>query len=119
MTALQAAVYKQNAVLVRTLLMAGADIDAQGCPDTPLQIAVDTNNAQIVRILLESGADIGDVREYRVAPLQMASAINNAEIVGYLSEYDADVDHPPIITTRKQLYKQPRELAITHQCNRS
>jgi ankyrin repeat domain-containing protein 50 len=80
-TALQAAVTNENAVLVRILLGAGADVDAQGGRDTPLQMAAAKNDAKIVQILLRHGADVNapaHARHGRTA-LQAAASTGNCD----------------------------------------
>jgi ankyrin repeat protein len=58
LTALQAAVCSQSDMLLRTLLMAGAVVDARGCGGTPLQMAAEEVDALQVQILLTHGAEV-------------------------------------------------------------
>jgi ankyrin repeat protein len=57
-TALQAAANNKNAVLVRILSTADANIDARGGGDTMLQIAAARDDAKTVQVLLRHDADI-------------------------------------------------------------
>jgi len=94
LTALQAAVANKNAVLVRNLLGADADVDARGCGTTPLQIAAAKGDTQIVRILLKRGAHINasPKSRYGRTALQAAASTGDCELVQQLLDADADIN---------------------------
>ena len=94
MTALQAAVFSQNATLVRVILGADADINARGFGDTALQIAATGGDAKICQILLRHGADVNapaDDYHGRTA-LQAAASTGDCELVQQLLDAGADVN---------------------------
>ena len=57
-TPLQSAVELEDEVLVRLLLLAGADIEGQGRGLTPLQLAASRNNVKLVKLMLKRRADV-------------------------------------------------------------
>lgn len=62
---------------VKTLLEAGANVNARGDMDGgPLFNAVISGNADVIRILLENGADRTMVNNWGITPLQYAQNIN-------------------------------------------
>jgi ankyrin repeat protein len=94
MTALQAAVYNHDAVLVRILLMADAVVDARGCGNTPLQIAAIQDDAKIVQILLKHGANFNAPASavYGRTALQAAAESGRWGLVQQLLDAGADVN---------------------------
>lgn len=57
-TPLQSAVGLEDEVLVRLLLLAGADIEGQGRGLTPLQLAASRNNVKLVKLMLKRRAAV-------------------------------------------------------------
>jgi ankyrin repeat protein len=94
MTALQAAVFNQNATLVRVVLGADADVNARGCGDTPLQLAAAKGDAKICNILLRYGADVNAPADahYGRTALQAAARTGDCELVQQLLHAGADVN---------------------------
>jgi ankyrin repeat protein len=95
LTALQAAVYSQSAVLVQILLMAHVVVDARGCGNTPLQIAAIQDDAKIVQILLKHGADVNALASTvcgRTALQAVAESGNRWGLVQKLLDAGADVN---------------------------
>lgn len=95
LTALQAAVYSQSAVLVRILLIAHAVVDARGCGNTPLQIAAIQDDAKIAQILLKHGADVNAPASAvcgRTALQAAAESGNSWGLVQQLLDAGADVN---------------------------
>lgn len=93
-TPLQLAVSNNNSILVRLLLLAGADVDARQYGDTPLQIAAWNDNVALVRLLLRNGAHVNTAaRENggRTA-LQSAAYTGNSDLVHILLDEGADVN---------------------------
>ena len=102
-TALQSAVHHRNAVTVRMLLKAHADVnDRTGHLGSPLAIAAANADLKIVRILLRHGSHVnasaGEFRESATA-LQAAAETGDIEVVKELLAHGADVnvDASPII----------------------
>ena len=96
-TPLQIAVTKSNIILVRLLLLSGADANAQQYGDAPLQIAAGKDNIALVRLLLWNGAHVNAAagKDRGRTALQAAAYIGNSELVGILLHGGADVNAPP------------------------
>ncbi|KAF4628877.1 hypothetical protein G7Y89_g9276 [Cudoniella acicularis] len=96
-TPLQLAVSNKNSILVRLLLLSGADANAQQYGDTPLQIAARNDDVALVRLLLRNGAHVNTAaRKHggRTA-LQSAAYIGNSDLVQILLDEGADVNALP------------------------
>ena len=102
-TALQSAVHHGNAVTVRMLLKAHADVnDRTGYLGPPLAIAAANADLNIVRILLRHGSHINAPAKYfraSATALQAAAKTGHLEVVKELLDNGADVnaDAGPII----------------------
>jgi ankyrin repeat protein len=96
-TALQAAVFHSNHVLVRVLLGANAIVDARGCGSTPLQMAAAIADSAIVKILQKHGADINAPArdEYGRTALQAAASTGDRELVQQLLGAGAEINAVP------------------------
>ena len=93
--ALQLASFQCNRPLVRILLRAGANVNAQGGGGSyhnALQAAVFRENLDIARLLLESGADVNTQCGQYGTALQIACYRGSAEIVQMLLDFNADVN---------------------------
>jgi ankyrin repeat protein len=86
MTLLMLAAQQGNGRMVRTLLAAGAEVDARDASgNTALLQACASGSARTVRLLLERGADPDRAtRETNATPLGLAAAAGDAEIVATL-----------------------------------
>ena len=94
MTPLQAAILRENAVIVRMLLCAGAHIDTKGHGDTPFQMAAAMNQTKIMQILLRHGADVNAsaADERGMTALQVAAGAGNCELVQNLLDSGSKID---------------------------
>ena len=93
--ALQLASFQCSRPLVRILLRAGANVNAQGGGGSyhnALQAAVFRENLDIARLLLESGADVNTQCGQYGTALQIACYRGSAEMVQMLLDFDADVN---------------------------
>jgi uncharacterized protein len=88
---LHAAVQAGDAVQVRALLAAGANVNAAE-PDgtTPLHWAAHAENLEIADLLLKAGAKATVASRYRITPLALAAASGNGALVDRLLEAGAD-----------------------------
>lgn len=78
---------------VRTLLQAGADVNAaQVDGTTALHWAADHDDAETVAVLVRARANVNAVNRYGVPPLALASTNGNAAIVTLLLEAGADAN---------------------------
>jgi ankyrin repeat protein len=96
-TPLQLAVSNKNGILVRLLLLSGADANAQQYGDTPLQIAARKGDVGLVRLLLRKGAHVNAAARKnggRTA-LQSAAYTGNSDLVQILLDEGADVNALP------------------------
>ncbi|KAF4449296.1 ankyrin, partial [Fusarium albosuccineum] len=98
-TALALAVENENMVLIRLLLLLGADVNVAGCLGTPLQIASRSQGAlELVRLLLRKGADVNSPPPGftgGMTALQEAAAAGDKDIVECLLEAGANVNALP------------------------
>lgn len=88
---LLAAVRKSDLEKVRSLLAAGADVNAKSpYGATPLFFACDRGNVEIVRLLLDKGADV-NIRDtfYKATPTAWAMQKGNPEIIRLLLDKGA------------------------------
>ncbi|KAK1765276.1 ankyrin repeat-containing domain protein [Phialemonium atrogriseum] len=98
LTALQAAVANNNAVLVRLLLSLGADVNAIGGQGTALQIAsAKHSRRKFMELLLMKGADVNNPAQglCRMTALQEAAQSGNEDVVQLLLNEGAEINAPP------------------------
>ena len=89
-TALHAAAERSSASIVRGLIEAGADIEAQNSEkESPLYCAAAGNTAA-VKLLLQSGAKVNILNWLNCSPLRRAAERNNRENVISLCQAGAD-----------------------------
>ena len=90
-TALHAAMFQQNADIIRLLIEHGFDVNAQGRSNgyTPLHDAVWANNLEAVKILLQHGAKTDIQAQDGLTPYAKAKQEGKAEIASYLEAADA------------------------------
>jgi ankyrin repeat protein len=93
-TALTIAARHGNLGIVKTLLKAGADINARTkYGDTPLTAATCFCHANVAEYLIERGADVNVKNDgYGSTPLMLASECNDVEIVKALINKGANVN---------------------------
>ncbi|KFY43351.1 hypothetical protein V494_02026 [Pseudogymnoascus sp. VKM F-4513 (FW-928)] len=93
-TPFQWAVRYDNIVLVRLLLLAGANIDGLGYGPTPLQIAAKRGSIKLVNLLLKKHASINadPFGSYGRTALQAATEKGNYNLVKILIDAGADVN---------------------------
>ena len=85
------AVRSGDAATARTLLAAGADVDAPSADGgTALLWAVHLDQPDIVTLLLDAGAEVAATNRYGVGPASLAAENGRASILGAL--LDAGVD---------------------------
>ncbi|TVY25720.1 Ankyrin-1 [Lachnellula hyalina] len=96
-TPLQLAVSNENGILVRLLLLSGADANAQKFGDTPLQIAARNDDVALVRLLLRNGAYVNAAARKKGGrtALQSAASTGNNDLVQILLDEGADVNALP------------------------
>jgi ankyrin repeat protein len=96
--ALMSAVARENIVLVRMLLILGADVNARGCEGTALQLASAQGNLKLVQLLLKGGADVNSAvqnhKRGRTA-LQAAAGSGDEDLVECLLKAGAQVNALP------------------------
>ena len=99
-----AAFYNENPAVVKTLLEAGANLEAQtkigefvGGSLTPLHRAAENGNPAVVTALLEAGADIEARGEGGETPLHMAAQNENPAVVTVLLEAGADLEARTVV----------------------
>jgi ankyrin repeat protein len=82
-----------NADVVRRLLTAGADVEAQDADgQTALMIAARSSVIEVARLLLENGADANARERWREqTPLMWAAAQSRPAMVDLLLAHGADV----------------------------
>lgn len=98
LTALQAAVTNNNAVLVRLLLSLGADVNAIGGQGTALQIAsARLSGHKLIELLLRKGADVNSPAQglCRMTALQEAAQSGNEDVVQLLLNEGAEINALP------------------------
>jgi ankyrin repeat protein len=96
-TPLQWAVTLAETVLVRVLLLAGADIEGRGLGLTPLQLAASRNKITVVRLMLKRGATVNaPARGFKGrTALQAAVESGNTDLVGILMDAGSDLNAAP------------------------
>ena len=90
-SALAAAASINNVVTLRSLLNAGADVDA-----TALHAAIANHNLLTLDILLGAGGDVYESDKYHETLVQMAARLGSSEIVNRLWVPRAYSDIPPM-----------------------
>lgn len=108
MTALAAAISRQNAEMVRRLIAAGSDVNATFGPAGSarracLSAAVKGGDLGIVRMLLEAGAkpdcdlqpDAAEEEDRGLTPLTFAASTGNLELMRLMIDHGANVNHWP------------------------
>lgn len=91
--AMRQAIQRENADMVRRLLLAGADVNAilpNGC--TPLLYALAGNRVSMAKLLLEHGADISITTKEGESALMLSALMGNLELVEKLLDMGAEVD---------------------------
>ncbi|HUI07688.1 MAG TPA: ankyrin repeat domain-containing protein [Verrucomicrobiae bacterium] len=89
---LSAAVRSNDVQRTRTLLDAGANVNA-GKNVPPLIDAAYYGNVEIVRMLLEKGATVDCQNKHGLTPLNWAAGNGHADVARLLIEHGADVQH--------------------------
>ena len=87
---------EQNALtLMRALIDAGADVNAQtgDSKEAPLHVAAEANLPEAVRLLLDAGADIEIQSGTGASPLNIAAFSGSVDALKVLIEREADVNH--------------------------
>ena len=94
MTSLQAAVLREDPVIVQILLDADAHVDAKGHGDTPLQMAAALDEAKLVQMLRRHGADVNAPAADNggMTALQAAARANSYELVLKLLVYGSKIN---------------------------
>jgi ankyrin repeat protein len=91
-TPLAAAAVRGHEKVIKLLLAAGADIEAQSSRgDTPLAIAAQRGRTGAVELLLKKGAAIDSANKAGNTALIMAAANGHAEVVKTLIHHKADI----------------------------
>ncbi|KAJ5632784.1 hypothetical protein N7490_009123 [Penicillium lividum] len=102
-TVLSEAVKTGSPVLVRSLIQAGADVNALAfCSDrTVLDLAISLSNLTIVDILLEAGADVNNPIAIELGSSALEQAIHKSDIllVQKLLSHGANIDNPVLVTS--------------------
>jgi ankyrin repeat protein len=84
---------QRNRALIRTLLDAGADVNAaQTDGMTALHWAVYHDDADTAGLLVRSGANVNAANQYGVPPLSLACTNGNADLVKLLLDAGADAN---------------------------
>ncbi len=93
-TALMLAVRTHDQTLIRALIHAGADVNAQTAyGDSAFGAAVDTQDPALVRLLAANGADVNAANVNMLTPLMYAIAVEGPQCVNILRELcDAGAD---------------------------
>jgi ankyrin repeat protein len=92
-TALQYAVYNDNAAEVRRLLKAGADVSiANNYGATPMGLAAEAGNAEIIKLLLEAGANADSPNPDGQTALMAVARTGTVEAAELLVKHGAKVD---------------------------
>src|SRR5262245_10374188 len=88
----KAAVKAGRADALRTLLDAGADVDARDeHGQTALMNASRDGHTEVVRLLIERGADLDHTAKYNLSALMLAVINGRDAIVGILADAGADL----------------------------
>ena len=87
------AVAEQDLIAVKTLIKAGADVNAKNEPsgDTPLHYAASTGQTDTMEILLKAGADVNAKNESGFLPLHMAAYAGNIKVIKMLIDKGANI----------------------------
>jgi uncharacterized protein len=92
-TPLQYAVYENNAVEVRRLLKAGANVSlANNYGATPMGLAAEVGNAEIIKLLLDAGADPESPNADGQTALMLVARTGNVDAAKLLVDHGAKVD---------------------------
>ncbi len=93
---LGAAIKAQKASAVKTLLAAGADVNAK-CPDgkSMLHVAAGLADTSIVRLLIQAGADLQAISGNGAYPIHEAVWSNQPAVLRLLLPYYKDVNYSP------------------------
>src|SRR5881628_1246314 len=84
---------QRNRTLIRTLLDAGADVNAaQADGTTALHWAVYNDDAETAALLVKRGANVNTANRYGVPPLSLACTNGNADLVKLLLDAGADAN---------------------------
>jgi ankyrin repeat protein len=94
MTALHWAAFRDDVDVVRLLIQAGANVQAQTRlgGQTPLLMAAKNGDAAMINLLLYAGADAKSPDSLGTTPLMIAAASGNADAVKALLDHGAEIN---------------------------
>lgn len=78
--------------IVRSLIAAGADVEATKTFMTPLSAAAQSGNLEDVKLLVEAGANVHTRTSIGVNAMAMAAMLGHADVVAYLIDKGSDVN---------------------------
>lgn len=93
-TALHWAAYRDDLLMVRMLIKAGANLEIKTRLNaiTPLLMASENGSAEMIALLLDAGADPNSPKATGTTPLMLAAASGSRDTVEVLLEHGARVD---------------------------
>jgi uncharacterized protein len=88
------AAWKNDVKVARTLIKAGADVNAKDASEqSAFLIAASEGYLDLLELILDSGADVDSLDSYRGTALIRAAERGHADIVGRLLQSKIEVDH--------------------------